>query len=72
MPQSATLTPYRVPIPVISYFYLFGSRPEIFEKLPKTFKIPITDVLFLIKKVMSSVCAVYKKSCSNSFSLSIF
>ena len=72
MLQSATLTLYRAPIPAISCFDLFGSRSEIFGKLPQTFKISITDVWLLTKKVVSSVCGLYKKSCSNSFSLSMF
>ena len=50
MPQRATLTPFRSPVSAISYFGLFDFRPEIFEKLSKTFKISITDVGFLTEK----------------------
>ena len=61
MQPGATLAPFRAPISEISYFDFFGSIPEIFEKLPKTFKISITDVWFLTKKVVPSVYAVYEK-----------
>ena len=33
IPQSATLNPFRVPIPAISHLDLFGLRPEYSEKL---------------------------------------
>ena len=35
MLQSASLTPFRGPIPAISHFDLFGFRPETFENLSK-------------------------------------
>ena len=32
IPQSATFTPFRTPMPAISHFHLFGLRPENCEK----------------------------------------
>ena len=70
MPSRTTVTSFRAPIPAISHFDLFGSRPEIFEKLSKT-KIHITDVCCLTAKVELAY-AVYKRSCSNILSLPMF
>ena len=62
MLQSATLTRFRALIPAISHFDLFGFRPEIFEKLSKTFKISVTDVWFLTKKVVLLAYMQYTKN----------
>ena len=35
IPQSATFTPFRTPIPTVSRFNLFGLRPENCEKCLK-------------------------------------
>ena len=65
MPQGATLTPFRAPIPAVSHFYSFDFRPEIvsenLENLSKIFKTSITDAWFFTKKVVPLTHAVYKK-----------
>ena len=60
MPQSATLNPFRAPIPAIPHFN-FGFRPEIFENLSKTLK----------RSGVIGICNV-QKSCSNILSLLMF
>ena len=57
MPQSATLTSFRSPIPAISHFDVLGFNTDTFENLSKT---SITDSWFFRKNVVSSVYAVYK------------
>ena len=54
LPESATLTPFRTPIPAISHFDLFGLRPETCEKCLKISNRFVTDSIFLRKKVVSS------------------
>ena len=55
MPQSATITPFRTPIPAISDFDFFGLRPENFENCLKISNRFMTDLVVLRKKVASSV-----------------
>ena len=55
MPESATFTPFSVPIPAISYFVVLGLSPEIREILRKIFKLSKTKILSIKKKVVSSV-----------------
>ena len=52
LPQSATFTPFRTPIPAISHFDLFGLRPENREKRSKISNKFIIDSVFLRKKVV--------------------
>ena len=54
IPQIATFTPFRTPIPAISHFDLFGLRPENCEKCLKISNRFITDSIFLRKKIVSS------------------
>ena len=53
MPQNATFTSFRTHIPAISYFDLFGLRPEIWEKCLKISNRFITDLVCLRKMVVS-------------------
>ena len=53
IPQSATFTPFRTPIPAISRFDLFDLRPENYEKCLKISNGFKTDSAFLGKKVVS-------------------
>ena len=41
MPQSATLTHFRSPVPAISEFDLFGFRPEILKNFQKPSKLQL-------------------------------
>ena len=72
MPQSATPTSVRAPIPAFPYFDLFGFRLDFLKNLSKTFKISITDICLMTRKVVSSAYAVHKKSCSKILSLPMF
>ena len=54
MPESATFTPFSVPIPAISYFVVLGLSPGIREILRKIFKLSKTKILSIKKKVVSS------------------
>lgn len=54
-PQSAFLTPFRIPIHKMSSFHLFGFSPSMEKNLSKVFNSSITESLFLIKKY-SVIC----------------
>ena len=57
MPQSATFTPFSVPIPAISHFVVLGLSPETRENLCKFSN---TEISSFKKKVVPSALAVYK------------
>ena len=52
--QSATLAPFRTPIPAISHFDLFGLRLENCENCLKVSNRFLTDSVFLRKKSVPS------------------
>ena len=54
------------------YILIYSVKTRNFEKFSKIFKISITYLWFLTRKVISSSYAVYKKSCSSILSLSMF
>ena len=49
MPQSATFTPFSVPIPAISHFLVLGLSPEIKENLWKYLRYQKLN-FFLLKR----------------------
>ena len=50
IPQSATFTSFRAPIPAISHVDLFDLRPENYEKCLKISNRFKTDSVFFLKK----------------------
>ena len=54
MLQSATFTPFSVPVPDISHFVVLGLSPETKENLWKIFTVSKTEILSFEKKVLSS------------------
>ena len=62
IPQSATSTPFRDPIPAISHLDLFGLRPENNENSWKACVKRMTEFLSFKKKVVLFAYAVYKNS----------
>ena len=59
----ATWTPFRAPIPTISYFVLLGFSPEKFEKVFNSFINSIIEFISLRYKVVSSTKVVYRNLC---------
>ena len=71
MPQSATFTFFRTPMPAISDLSRFGFSPLTIEnkfRLPNTL---FAEIKPFKKKVVSSAYAVYRKSWSKIFRLLI-
>ena len=62
MPQSATLTLFRMPIPAISHLVKLGQSPEKLEKHFKSFKTTLMELISSKKNVALSAYAVYKYS----------
>ena len=55
IPQTATWTPFRTPVPAILDFVKFGFNPEKYEKKVST--ICFTEIVACKKKVVSSAYA---------------
>ena len=52
MPQSASDTPFRIPVPAMSHFALLGFKPERSQKLSKAFIASISESSSLTKNVV--------------------
>ena len=73
MPQSATLTPFRYLFQQFHILIYSVSDQKFLKNCQKPSKFQLQMfVWFLTKKVVPSAYALYKKSCSNILSLSMF
>ena len=72
IPQSATFTTFRGPMPATSHLLLLGLSSESFKNVSKMFINSTTDFLSLRKKVVSSAYAAYRNILTNKLRPFIF
>ena len=58
IPQTATVAPFRAPIPEISYLFKFGFKPVNDEKISIAFSNSLIEFKFFNKNLESSEYAV--------------
>ena len=59
IPQTATFTPFSIPIPATSHFDKFGFKPENNENKEVVFSNSFIEPNFFKKKIVSSAKALY-------------